>query len=157
MPCLKTDGAVIDESLDIMLWALDQNDPEALRDMPEQGHALIATTDGSFKTALDRYKYHTRYGSDRAFERDKASGHLATLNTQLDGQTWLFGNAPRLADLAILPFVRQFAFTDKAWFDAQPWPHLQRWLETFLISPRFQSIMQKYPHWRAGDAPTLFP
>ena len=158
VPCLKAGETVIDESLDIMLWALAQNDPEDLLDMPDEGHALIAATDGPFKTALDRYKYHTRYDdADREEERAKASSHLGALNAHLAGQDWLFGPAPRLADLAILPFIRQFAMTDKPWFDAQDWPNLQRWLETFLASPRFAAIMTKYPKWHEGDAPTRFP
>ncbi|MCW8842202.1 MAG: glutathione S-transferase [Rhodobacteraceae bacterium] len=158
VPCLKADNNVIDESLDIMLWALSQNDPESLLDMPNEGHALIATTDGPFKTALDRYKYHTRYDdADPETERRKASSHLVVLNQQLAGQDWLFGPNPCLADLAILPFVRQFAMTDRHWFDAQGWPNLHRWLETFLAAPRFAAIMTKYPQWRDGDAPTLFP
>lgn len=158
VPCLKTGETVIDESLDIMLWALAKNDPEALLDMPDEGHTLIAATDSSFKTALDRYKYHTRYDdADREEERAKAASHLERLNTHLAGQDWLFGPTPRLADLAILPFIRQFAMTDKTWFDAQDWPNLQRWLETFLASPRFAVIMTKYPQWHEGDAPTRFP
>ncbi|WP_372884572.1 glutathione S-transferase [Shimia sp.] len=157
VPCLKAGGMVIDESLDIMLWALAQSDPEQLRDMPRLGHDLIAATDGAFKTALDRYKYHSRYGSDRDLERTKAAGHLIALDAQLDGKPWLFGDTPRLADLAILPFIRQFALTDKAWFDAQPWPHLHRWLGAFLTSERFLSIMLKYPRWQAGDTATRFP
>lgn len=157
VPCLETGGTVIDESLDIMLWALAQSDPEQLRDMPRLGHDLIATTDGPFKTALDRYKYHNRYGSDRDLERTKASGHLSALDAQLDGKPWLFGDAPRLADFAILPFIRQFAMTDKNWFDAQPWPGLQRWLAAFLASPRLHGVMQKFPRWQAGDPPTLLP
>ena len=157
VPCLQTDTTLIDESLDIMHWALAQNDPEGLTDMPASGHDLIASTDGPFKTALDRYKYHTRYDSDREAERATASRHLMALNAQLNGHPWLFGSSPRLADLAILPFVRQFAFTDKPWFDAQDWPHLHAWLEGFIASPRFTAIMAKYPKWETGDAPTLFP
>jgi len=158
VPCLAASDRVIDESLDIMLWALAQNDPEGLLDMPDAGHALISDTDGPFKTALDRYKYHTRYvDADLEAERTKASGHLDSLNARLAGQDWLFGPTPRLADLAILPFVRQFAMTDKPWFDAQDWPDLHRWLEAFLGSERLAAIMVKYPQWQETDAPTLFP
>ena len=158
VPCLKAGETVIDESLDIMLWALAQNDPEALLDMPDKGHALIAATDGPFKTALDRYKYHTRYkDADREAERRKAAAHLDALNALLAGQDWLFGPAPRLADLAILPFIRQFAMTDKPWFDAQGWPDLQRWLNAFLASNRLSTIMTKYPQWQEADAPMPFP
>ena len=157
VPCLSDGDRVIDESLDIMLWALSHSDPEGLLDMPDAGHTLIATTDGPFKTALDRYKYHTRYASDRAAERGTAGLHLAALDRQLAGQDWLFGPRPRLADLAILPFVRQFAFADKPWFDAQDWPDLQGWLDRFITSGRFLSIMAKYPKWQPGDPVTPFP
>lgn len=163
VPCLKTSdgnngGCIVDESYDIMLWALRQNDPENLLDMPPQGLDLIAATDGPFKTALDRYKYHTRHEAHvRVAERTKASTHLNILNAQLENQEWLFGHAPKLADLSILPFVRQFAFADKTWFDTQDWPHLQRWLEHFIASPRFISIMTKYPTWQPDNPPTSFP
>ena len=158
VPCLCDGDIVIDESLDIMLWALSRRDPEGLLTMPGTGHDLIATTDGPFKTALDHYKYHTRYENcDRETERTKAGQHLAALNAQLEDNDWLYGDRPSLADLAILPFVRQFAFTDKAWFDAKDWPHLQRWLEGFIASQRFQLIMVKYPKWHSGDPVTPFP
>ncbi|MDP2581114.1 glutathione S-transferase [Shimia thalassica] len=158
VPCLELHDQVIDESLDVMIWALGQNDPECLLDMPDAGHDLIAATDGPFKTALDRYKYHTRYENcDRDTERAKAVEHLDLLNRQLAHDAWLFGPDPKLADLAILPFVRQFAFTDKKWFDAQDWPHLQRWLTFFITSDRFLSIMEKYPKWQSGDPVTTFP
>lgn len=158
VPCLKTDDLVIDESFDIMLWALGQNDPERLLNMPPEGKILIDTTDGPFKTALDRYKYHTRYENcDRDMERNKVSAHMANLDARLTGQDWLFGNNPSLADLAILPFVRQFAFTDKNWFDEQDWPNVQRWLESFITSKRFMSVMAKYPKWENEDTTTSFP
>lgn len=158
VPCLVSDKGVIDESLDVMQWALGCSDPEALLDMPDEGWALIETIDGPFKTALDRYKYHTRHADvDPAQERAKAGAFLAALETHLDGQDWLFGDRPSIADLAILPFVRQFAFVDKAWFDAQPWPGLSAWLERFIASERFRSVFQKHPKWEAGDPVTLFP
>jgi glutathione S-transferase len=155
VPCLVTEAAVIDESLDIMLWALKENDPEGWLAMPKQGYAWIERADGPFKQALDRTKYETRYpGSDPTAERAKASVFLSDLNAQID--TWMFGRES-LADNAILPFVRQFAFIDKDWFDAQPWPNLQAWLKRFLASPYFAAIMDKYPAWREGDASTYFP
>lgn len=155
VPCLVTPEGVIDESLDIMIWALRQNDPENLLAMPEDGWAWIARCDGPFKQALDRTKYASRYpGTDPLTERDKASRFLTDLNAQLEGH--LFGRAT-LADAAILPFVRQFAFIDKAWFDAQDWPALQGWLAAFLHSHAFDTIMPKLPQWHAGDAATSFP
>ncbi len=156
------DGRVIEESLDVMHWALAQNDPEDwLGAGPSSGdemEALIAECDGPFKKALDRYKYATRYeGADPLAERAKAQTFLRKLDGRLAGQPYLTGSKISLADMAIVPFVRQFANVDRAWFDAQPWPHLIGWLEAFLASGRFEAIFKKYPKWQAGDAPTVFP
>lgn len=158
VPCLKAGDVVIDESLDIMVWALRQNDPEGWLDMPQAGYELIDLADGPFKAALDRTKYATRYpDADPDAERAKAHGFMHQLNDQIGQNAYLFGSAPSLADMAILPFVRQFAFIDKARFDAEDWPNLSRWLEGFLQSQRFTSIMPKLPKWQAGDDTTWFP
>lgn len=155
VPCLVTPDAVIDESLDIMHWALQLDDPHGWLDMPEAGAALIARCDGPFKHALDRTKYASRYpDEDPAIHRAAASAFLADLNAQLDG--WLFGR-PTLTDMAILPFIRQFAFIDKAWFDAQPWPAVQDWLARFLVSPEFAQVMRKQAVWAPGQPPVSFP
>ncbi len=155
VPCLVAPTQTIDESLDIMLWALNQNDPEGWLDMPAQGHDLIARIDGPFKTALDHTKYATRYPDENAEEhRTIASTFLSALDTQID--THIF-DKPTLADFAILPFIRQFAFIDKAWFDAQSWPNLQAWLEAFLVSDRFASVMSKNAQWAPAEAPVIFP
>ena len=154
VPCLVTGDRVIDESLDVMIWALEQNDPEDWLDMPDGGHDLIARADGPFKHALDRTKYANRYpGTDPEEHRAIAGTFLADLDSRIE--TWIF-DKPTLADFAILPFVRQFAFIDKAWFDAQPWPRLQQWLERFPASPRFERIMVKYDQWHEGDPPVPF-
>ncbi|MCW1956629.1 MAG: glutathione S-transferase [Roseobacter sp.] len=158
VPCLDLGTEQIDESLDIMLWALAQNDPEALLDMPPLGHELIAECDGPFKQALDRSKYATRYpDSDPQDARSKASAFIAKLEAQIGAGPWLFGTAPKLADLAILPFVRQFAHIDQTWFAAQPWPAVQGWLAAFKAAPRFAAIMQKYPPWQPPEAGHPFP
>ncbi|GGE51963.1 glutathione S-transferase [Actibacterium pelagium] len=156
IPCLKTEDQVIDESLDIMLWALRRHDPEGWLDMPSEGMDLITLFDGPFKAALDRYKYHTRFvDADAMTERDTASAILRDLNARQENGA-IF-DQPRLADFAILPFVRQFAFTDKPWFDAQDWPHLAAWLEAFLTSDRFAQVMPKYAFWSPGDTSVIFP
>ncbi|NSX54127.1 glutathione S-transferase [Parasulfitobacter algicola] len=157
VPCLVLPDQTIDESLDIMLHVLGQNDPDYWLDMPDTWHDLIAMTDGPFKLALDRYKYATRHDSDPMAEREKASGFLRDLDRMLGDQPFLYGQSPRLADMAIAPFVRQFANTDRSWFGAQPWPHLIGWLDRFVTSAAFGAIMGKYPKWAAGDAPTFFP
>ena len=155
VPCLVTKQSVIDESLDIMIWALGQNDPDHWLDMPSPGWELIAKADGPFKDALDRAKYATRYAdSDPAQARDSAATFLADLDAQIT--SWIF-DRPTLADYAILPFVRQFAFIDKPWFDAQPWPQLQGWLTRFLASDGFSATMERFPQWSQGDPPTAFP
>lgn len=157
VPCLCVEGTVLDESLDIMIWALEQNDPAGWLQMPKAGHTLIDECDGPFKIALDRVKYASRFSdANPTQDRENASVFLLRLEALLIAP-YLFGEQPKVADMAILPFVRQFAFVDKIWFDAQPWPRLQRWLEAFLISPAFLGVMDKYPQWRPGDPVTAFP
>lgn len=155
VPCLATQEEVIDESLDIMHWALRQHDPQSWLEMPIEGYEWIARCDGPFKHALDRTKYATRYpAEDPDQHRVIAAQFLSDLEKQMGG--WIFAK-PTLADFAILPFVRQFAFIDKPWFDAQAWPHLREWLARFLTSDRFAQIMTKYGQWKAKDLPTYFP
>jgi len=153
------DGQVIDESLDVMKWALAKNDPEGWLDADRKlSNVLIDTMDGPFKHHLDRYKYANRYeGAVVETHRSEAARHLRELDERLSKSAWLCGEAPSLADYAILPFVRQFANTDRAWFDEQEWPHLKNWLEGFLASDRFQSVMSKYPQWHLGDVEVDFP
>ena len=157
---LKT-GDVLDQSLDIMLWTLAENDPEGWL-VPERGTlndmlALIAETDGPFKDHLDRYKYAPRYeNADPESHRAEAEKFLRVLNGRMENCKYLFGNRPSLADYAIAPFIRQFANTDRTWFDATPYPHLQSWLEAFLNAEIFKQVMNKYPAWQTGDTPLFF-
>jgi UPF0176 protein len=150
-------GQVLDESLDIMLWALERNDPEGWLTL-EQGTvdlmlALIAEFDRDFKHHLDRYKYPDRYpGDDAEFHRTEGARYLERLNTQLSKTPYLFGHRAALADMAIAPFVRQFAIADSEWFGTQPWPFLQTWLQTWVNSDLYDRIMQKYPQWIPGSA-----
>lgn len=157
------DGRVIDESLDIMLWALHQRDPEAWlqpsADTLSGMLDLIAQNDGPFKAHLDRYKYPGRFELESGQpHREAACEWLASLDSRLsDHDGWLSGANRSLADMAIAPFVRQFAHTDRDWFKAQPWPALQHWLATFLDSPLFVGIMKKHPPWQPGQAELIFP
>jgi len=153
-------GEVIAESLEVMLWALRQHDPQgwlepdgaSLADML----ALIAECDGAFKQQLDRYKYPNRFaaeadaaGLDRTgfahAQRTEAGHWLAALETRLATKGALFGDRASLADQAVLPLVRQFAHTDDVWFAAQPWPQLQHWLARFEASTLFASVMRERP------------
>ena len=148
-------GQVIDESLNIMRWALAHKDPDgwlspALNDML----ALIADNDGKFKQALDRYKYPNRYplesgGDTHTFamaQRVEGGDWLQMLESRLSQgwQVWLCGPQPSLADMAILPFVRQFAHTDSTWFAAQPWQRSRAWLANFEASALFKKVISKY-------------
>lgn len=153
---VSPDGAVIDESLDIMRWALEQNDPENWLTATNQN--LIQQNDGPFKAALDRYKYPHRYESENGdAHRHEGLAILVQLNTRLSETPFLTGEMRGIADLAIFPFIRQFAETDRAWFDAQPLPHIHQWLIKHLSSELFASIMHRYPQWKSGDVATVFP
>ena len=158
---IQSDGTVIDESLEIMVWALVENDPNEWM-TPESGTlddmlALIAQNDGPFKHHLDRYKYHTRYEhADPAEHRRDAEKILNRLDGRLAVGRYLFGSRPALADFAIAPFVRPFANADRDAFDAMPFVHVQRWLADFLASSFFERAMTKYDQWHEGDAPIVF-
>jgi len=112
---LSPDGRVIEESLDIMRWALARNDPEGWLDRSDE--LLIACNDGPFKHHLDRYKYPDRHDADPAEHRAAALDLLRPLEARLLASPYLCGDAMGLADAALMPFVRQFAQTDLAWFD----------------------------------------
>lgn len=158
---LTTDGDVLEESLDVMLWALRTHDPERWL-VPAVGDLdamldLIDTCDTGFKPNLDAYKYASRDTPEKALvARQAGSAFLEQLDARLAQSRYLFGDRLSLADAAILPFVRQFANVDRTWFDGEPWPHLGAWLEELLDSPRFAGIMKKYARWQANDAPIFF-
>ncbi|MEL6960773.1 MAG: glutathione S-transferase [Pseudomonadota bacterium] len=159
VPVLVDGEHVIEESLDIMNWALQQSDPEGLLErMTGDAFNLITTNDGPFKSALDRTKYAVRFPElDPENSRAEAATFVQSLDDQLAGRGWLLGDEPAMVDFAILPFIRQFAHTDQAWWDAQPFPNAQRWLAEFKASDRFAAIMSKYPKWVAGNDAPPFP
>lgn len=145
VPVLDADGRVIDESLEIMRWALAQNDPQ---DWLLGGDAriaeLIEANDQVFKGHLNRYKYAERY-PEQPMEVYRAEGEmfLRRLEELLEGRDYLLTDHPSLADVALLPFVRQFAHVDREWFAQTPYVRLQAWLQRFLESELFTSIMKK--------------
>lgn len=151
------DEQVIDESLAIMHWALDRNDPQGWRLGSAAESELIAEADGPFKQALDRYKYPTRYDNVDPLEHRAAGlAFLEKLDSLIQPSGQLMGATPTLADHAIFPFVRQFANNDRDWFDALPLPALQKWLADHLASPLFATTMQKFPQWKNGDEESVF-
>ena len=148
VPVLSVDGRVIDESLEIMHWALEQKDPQdwLLKDNPSAQHvsaALIEENDQLFKVYLDRYKYADRY-PEQPMEHYRAQGasFLQKLDERLQHE-YLVADHLSLADIALAPFVRQFAHVDRDWFAEAPYRHLQAWLQRFLESELFVGVMTK--------------
>ena len=164
VPVLVLSGQdVIDESLDIMLWSLNNNDPDnwwisLSQEQQQSALALIEQNDTSFKYNLDRYKYADRYPEKSMSEyRAEAESFISQLETRLCQHPFLLGNTITLADVAILPFIRQFAFVDKPWFDQSQYKATQLWLNQFLSVPLFTKVMEKYPPWWEGEKPVFFP
>lgn len=161
------DGRVIEQSLEIMLWALERHDPQQWLEPDLASRAdmleLIGSCDHKFKHGLDRYKYPQRYEDvDPLAHREECALWLADLEDRLSISSsecrgadnvgappayGLFGQRATLADAAIMPFVRQFAQVDREWFDAEPWPALHAWLAAWLESALFNRVMEKYAPW----------
>lgn len=150
------DGQVLEESLDIMHWALAQHDPDHWLQYPEPAQALIAWNDGAFKHQLDRYKYANRFPQYPASHyRQQGALFLAALESRLMGQSYLCGNHCSLADVAIVPFIRQFAAVDDGWFRLSGYDAVQAWLTKLLASALFARIMRKYLEWHSGSEVVL--
>lgn len=155
-------GEVIDESRDIMYWALTITDPHnwypedpALR---EEIDSLIDENDGPFKSSLDHYKYHVRFPENSKEDyRMEAEEFLAKLEQRLQSSAFLLGGTATLADIAIFPFIRQFANSDRLWFDTAPYPALQNWLKNWTSSVAFQHIMKKRTLWKPNSHGPVFP
>lgn len=157
------DGSIIDESRDIVMWALSLNDPRKC--LPAAGsvelaeaNRLIDENDGVFKFYLDRYKYADRYPEHSAsYYREQGEAFIQHLERRLERQSYLLGEQQSVADIAIAPFIRQFAHVDKDWFESAPYPKVQCWLDAFLRSESFAVVMAKYPVWKLNDEPVCFP
>ncbi len=156
------DGAVIDESLDIIDWALTRNDPDNWLPRSSSEHVitdqLIEENDVHFKPLLDRYKYAVGH-PEKTEQAHRMEGEyfLRILEQQLSENRYLIGLRVTLADVAIFPFIRQFAGVDSKWFNESPYPHLKTWLQQWQASPLFQSVMVKYPQWKPGNPQMIFP
>jgi len=152
------DGGVIDESMDIMLWALALHDPENwLPDDPTRRDKidfLIELNDTDFKQQLDHYKYSDRFPEAPMLTyRQQAEVFLQKLEERLQQHSYLTGDSISLADMSLLPFIRQFANVDKVWFEQSPYIKLQAWLKVLLIDRLFSDVMHKYAQWQPGDSP----
>ena len=161
VPVLQlADGTVIEESAEIMMWALEQNDPQGLLDekISSEANALIAQNDNEFKQWLDRYKYADRHPEMTQIEyRQKGEIFLQDLEALLTKNTYLLGNNVTVADIGIMPFVRQFAHVDRDIFYSLPYPKLQLWLQYWLEHPLFVQAMTKFQPWQEDDEVVVFP
>lgn len=157
------DGSVLEQSRDIMQWALNQSDPYYLLSTSQQEcDDLLNENDTFFKTNLDRYKYPQRFNSEVdahacKLARTEAEKFLVQLDIRLQHSKFLVSNQIKLADIGVMPFIRQFASVDQEWFNATPYHALQRWLSAWLQSPQFQITMQKFKPWQMGDAEVIVP
>ncbi len=154
------DGTVIEESREIMEWALEQKDPQGLlnAEVLLQANSLIDKNDNEFKHWLDRYKYADRH-PEMTQEKYRQQGEvfLQTLEELLTKNSYLLGESVTIADIGIMPFVHQFAHVDRDVFYSLPYPKLQRWLKHWLAQPIFLQVMTKYQPWQEGDEIMIFP
>lgn len=165
VPVLVLPGQVLTHSLDIMVWAWQQSshgqDAEGwlARSHTPDNHALVAANDGAFKQALDRYKYAERFPErpQAAYRDDALASLIGPLEQRLRQSPFLGGARPCLTDLALMPFVRQFAAVQPAWWASTPCPATQAWLQGWLASPLFDQAMQPCPPWAPGDPVQVYP
>jgi len=152
-------GEVIDESLDVIDWALNLNDPDNWQRSKdnEKTKELIKINDGEFKHHLDRYKYSKRYDNeDPEFHRKKCLSFIKKVNSELQNSKYIFDDEISYIDISLLPFIRQFRIADNEWFDELPYENVKSWLSNFLNSELLKSIMSKYDLWKEGDEVTIF-
>ena len=153
------DGNVIDESLDVLDWALNLNDPDDWQRSKDtkKTKELIKINDGEFKYHLDRYKYSKRYDNeDPEFHRKKCLKFIESLNNELNNSKYIFDNNISYVDIVLLPFIRQFRIADMEWFDSLPYDNIKVWLSKFLDSFLLNIIMKKYDLWKEEDEITIF-
>ncbi|MDT0602239.1 glutathione S-transferase [Thalassotalea castellviae] len=161
-----SDGTVIEESLDIMLWAFQHQDPaDFLHKNESDGHicknkemmALISTFDVQFKACLENYKCAKRYHEANLIEcRQACEVYLLQLEQRLTEHQFLISNHESLADIALLPFIRQFARIERQWYLQAPYPKVREWLNKYLQSALFTKVMAKHPLWQKNQAPLIF-
>ena len=154
-------GRVIDASREIIDWALQQHDPNGWSPKTvveiSETNRLIEMNDNEFKQHLDHYKYADRFPeAPMEYYREQAEPFLQQLESKLTQHKFLITDSISLADIAIFPFVRQFAYVDKSWFDQSDYKKLQKWLNDFITMDLFADVMRKYPRWKRGDIAIQF-
>lgn len=150
-------GSVLDESLDIMHWALRQHDPEHWLTTNTDAEKLIQHNDLIFKLHLDHYKYSDRFPEHPAsYYRQQGEFFLQALEQRLQHHAFLFNHSPSIADIAIFPFIRQFAYVDINWFNQSVYSKLIYWLQYWLDTELFQNSMNKQPQWTHDQPVVIF-
>ena len=153
-----SDGQVVEESLDIMQWALERSDPLGWLEDAVLDSDWISECDGDFKHWLDRYKYADPHPQHTAEDcRKNAEGFIQKLEDQLSVSDWVSGEAANAVDVALFPFIRQFARVDPSWWHQAPYPKVRQWLKNWVNSALFLAIMAKYPRWESGQPGERFP
>lgn len=156
------DGQIIEESLDVMNWALQQNDPQDLLrssnpTLSQQVHQLIKVNDNEFIGHLEKYRASVRYRNiDTEQRRQACEGFISNLEALLTDQAYFFGETPSLADFAVMPFVSQFARVEKKWFVQSEYQNVGRWLRAHLESKLYTQVMKQYPLWNETKQDCLF-
>lgn len=159
---LLSDGTVIDESIDVMIWALNQSDPNNLLYAHDEGMLsvmleLIYRSDTEFVDALQKYRAASRYHDDNEVEyRDMCCEWLMEIEQRLSQHAYIMGNTPSLVDYALLPFIRQFSRVDKKWYGQASFPSLRDWLIRQYNNPIFSKVMTVYPKWHQDAPITIF-
>jgi glutathione S-transferase len=149
---LTADAVLLDESLDIMYWALSLSDPEQWQSHDAETTDLIRHNDEVFKPLLDAYKYADRHPQlSRLEHRNRAEPFLGLLEARLEEHSWLTAQRQTISDVAIMPFIRQFAGVEPKWFNDCEYARVRSWLGRQLDSELFRRVMQKYGFWRSGD------
>jgi glutathione S-transferase len=155
-------GTAVEESLAVMLWALNETDPDdLLQSQNEYGLSdmldLIKSFDNDFKACLEQYKCAKRYRESNISEcRELCEPFIQTLENRLNRHDFLISNTESLADIALLPFIRQFARVERQWYLQSPYPKIRQWLNHYLQSPMFTKVMAKYPLWLDDHEVVLF-
>jgi glutathione S-transferase len=148
---------VIDESLDVMLWSLGKSDPDNLLCNLPDLLAFINVYDSEFKPCIERYKAAKRYHEFNLNEcREACEVHIQDLEKRLSEHTYIFGERESLADIAILPFIRQFAKVERQWYVQSSYVNVKRWLNAYLQSRMFNQVMAQYSIWEEGSEVVVF-
>jgi glutathione S-transferase len=155
---------IIDESLDVMLWSLGKSDPNNLLGNHPDGSSelpkilsFVNKYDQEFKGCIERYKCAKRYHEPNLVEcREACEAYIQDLELRLSEHEYVMGTNESLADIAIFPFIRQFAKVERQWYVQAPYPNLKRWLNKYLQSAMFNKVMAQFPIWEEGNEPVSF-